>query len=310
MTSTLGCLAHLMVIAGLTYGLDRSMAADVQPVLRPWAALVTSALLVLGVSNFLHLLRGYGQGDASREAILARAATGEPPAEGGLMMVTGTARPESGVPLTAPLSGTPCAAYLYNIYRRNRLRKGRDLTPVWFGAATQPFVVDTDARAVRVLAMPQIEETHRNIGRTIDVLARARDFIARTTFDEVANIGIAGTVISMFGDMRDVPVRGLRRDWHREGATDDLATLRMNESLVPVGQTITVIGHWSPEHRAIVPEPGGAMGAGVTVAPGDGRRSGTGNALPSSALAVAIFGVLLTAAGAGLIWAIRAGYLR
>ncbi len=309
MTSTLGCLAHLVVIAGLTYGLDRSMAADVQPVLRPWAALVTSALLVLGVSNFLHLLRGYGQGDASREAILARAATGEPPPEGGLMMVTGTARPESGGPLSAPLSGTPCVAYLYNIYRRNRTRKGHDQTPVWFGAATQPFVVDTDARAVRVLAMPQIEETHRNIGRDGDVLARAQDFIARTTFDEVANIGIAGTVISMFGDMRDVPTHGHRRDWHREGATDALTTLRMNESLVPVGERITVIGHWSPEHRAIVPE-SGALSAGVIVSRGDGRRSGTGNALPSSALAVAIFGVLLTAAGAGLIWAIRAGYLR
>jgi hypothetical protein len=309
-TNALGCLAHLGVTAALAYGLDQWMAMDVPAALRPWVALAASALLVLGGANVVQLLRGCGQGDTSRAAILARATTGEPPASGGLMMVTGTARAEGGVPLSSPLSGTPCVAYLYNIYRKRRLKTGHDTTPVWFGAATQPFVVDTGTRAVRVLAMPQIEETRANIGHTADVRDRARDYLSHTAFDDVANVGIAGTVMAMFSDMRDVPVHGLRRDWHREGATDDLSSVHMNESLVPIGETITVIGHWSSERRAIVPEPGGALGASVTVARGDGRKSGTGHALPSSALAVACLGALLIAAGAGLIWAVRAGYLR
>jgi len=72
MMKALGCLAHLAVVAALTVAIDRATGAQVAPVLRPWAGLVASVLLVLGASNFLQLLRGYGQGDASRGTLLAR----------------------------------------------------------------------------------------------------------------------------------------------------------------------------------------------------------------------------------------------
>ena len=60
-----------------------------------------------------------------------------------------------------------------------------------------------------------------------------------------------------------------------------------------------------------MPEPGGLAGTPVTAAIGEAsalaRRATT---LPSSAIAVAIFGVLLLGAGGALVWAMHAGLVR
>ena len=119
MSTALGCLAHAALVGLLTMAIDGFTGQAVPPVLRPWAALVAAALLVLGASNLWHLLRGYGRGDASRDVLLARARTGEPPSGGGPMVVTGVARCD-GPPLRAPLTGTECIAYQYRMYRKLR----------------------------------------------------------------------------------------------------------------------------------------------------------------------------------------------
>ncbi|WP_396627541.1 hypothetical protein [Luteitalea sp.] len=308
----IGCLAHLAVVAGLTVGLERAFGSNVDELFRPWASLLASTLLVLGVSNFLQLARGYGQGDGSRASILARAATGEPPAEGGPMVVTGMARPDSGTPLTSPLTGTPCVAYEYRLYRRHKLSFGeqRGTTVMWLGLATQPFAVDAGGRSVRVLAQPDIVDVQRNMTRSPELRANASAWVGATAFLPFSVTTLPAIFSAMTSAHVEPQPRGVRFDWGREGTSADPARLRMDEGVVPVGQQISVVGHWSPELRAIVPGPGGLAATRVTVASGPpGNLSWSATALPSSVAAVAIFGVLLLGAGLALAWAMREGLL-
>lgn len=313
MRTALGCFAHLAAIAAATFWIDGTFGASVDPMLRPWTALVASTLLVLGVSNVVHLLRGYGQGDQSRQAILSRAATGEPPADGGPMVVTGVARPEQGTPLAAPLTGTACVAYEYRIFKRERIAAGRQrrMTVIWMGVAMQPFLVDTGGRSIRVLGCPDVADARRDLSKQSDAVTRARDLVRLHPFEEFSGTGIAAVFAALTALRTTAQPQGCRHDWHREGWTRDPGELHMDETVVPVGTTISVAGHWSPQHQAIVPEPGGLAGTPVTAAIGDAaaltRRSGT---LPSSAIAVAMFGLLLLAAGAALVGAMHAGLIR
>jgi hypothetical protein len=310
MMKALGCLAHLAVVAALTVVIDRATGAQVAPVLRPWVGLVASVLLVLGASNFLQLLRGYGQGDASRGTLLARATTGEPPAEGGPMLVTGTVRAE-GPAMRSPLSGTECVAYDYRLYKRTWLgsNRGHSTTVYWGGYAFQPFMVDTGARAVRVGAMPEfVDDPTRD--RTDEHIRRAREYVQATRFEEIAGVEVLSLFGTMLGDRVGEAQAGVRRDWHRADTNPDLGTLKFEEHVLPAGATVSVAGHWSPERRALIPEPGGLGGSPVTVATGGPKSLLRRNtALPSSAISVAIFGVLLLALGAVLVWAASQGYL-
>jgi hypothetical protein len=310
MMKALGCLAHLAVVAALTVVIDRATGAQVAPVLRPWAGLLASVLLVLGASNFLQLLRGYGQGDASRSALLARATTGEPPAEGGPMLVTGTVRAD-GPSMRAPLSGTECVAYQYRLYKRVWLgtNRGHSTTVYWGGYAFQPFMVDTGARAVRVGAMPDfVDEPSRD--KTDATIQRAREYVQATPFEEIAGVEILSLFGTMLGDRVGEFRAGVRRDWHRADTNPDPGTLKFEEHVLPTGATVSVAGYWLPERSALVPEPGGLGGSPVTVVTGGPRgllRRNT--ALPSSAISVAVFGVLLLVLGAALVWAASQGYL-
>lgn len=307
----LGCLGHLAAIAILSYAVERAFGGDIAEPLRPWASVLASTLIVLGASNFLQLLRGYGQGDGSRAAILSRAATGEPPADGGPMMVTGMARPEGGQPLVSPLTGTPCVAYEYRLYRRHKLSFGdrRGITVMWLGLATQPFVVDSGGRAVRVLALPDLVDVRRDMPRPPEVRATAQAWVGATRFLPFSVSTLPAIFSAMTAAHVEPQPRGLRLDWGREGATDP-TTLRMDEGVVPVGQQVSVVGHWSPERQALVPGPGGLAATRVTVAIGPpSELSWRATALPSSVAAVAIFGVLLLGAGGAIIWAMDAGLL-
>ena len=310
MTKALGCLAHLVLIVGLTIGIDQATGAHVAAALRPWVGLVAAILLVLGASNVFHLLRGYGQGDSSRGALLARATTGEPPAEGGPMLVTGTVRAE-GTALRAPLSGTECVAYQYRLYKRARVAVGdrRRTTVYWGGYACQPFTIDTDARAVRVVGMPDfVDEPNRD--RSSATIERTRTYLAATPFDEVAGAEVVSLFGTMVGDRVGDAQAGLRRDWHRANTSPDAATLRFEEHVLPVGATVSAAGHWLPDRRVLGPDPGGLGGSPLTVVTGGPapllRRN---TALPSSAIAVALFGLVLLVLGAAVVWAASQGHL-
>lgn len=311
MTTALGCAAHLAAVGLATFALDRASAGEVAPQLRPWAALIASSLLVLGISNVVQLLRGYGQGDASPRTLLARAATGQPPSDAGPMLAHGTAGTDLA-PLRAPLSGTECVAYEYRIFDRSWNHPGGHhiQTVYWWGGACLPFSVRTEGRAVRIGAMPELlmEPDTRRDEATI---AQARAFIAATTFDDVAGLDMARAATTLITDLLSAHATGLRRDWRRASLdSPDLSQLRYEERVVPVGATISVAGYWSPERHAIEPQPGGLGSSPVSLTLGAPRTLLRRNtAVPSSGLAVGVAGAVLLLLGGAVVWAMRTGWL-
>lgn len=308
MKNTLGCLAHLVSLAALTVAIDRVTGPHVDPSLRPWVGLVSALLLVLGLSNLLHLLGGYGRGDKSRAALLARSMTGEPPSDDGPMLVTGTVRAAS-VPLRSPLSDVECVAYQYRIYERVYVKSDEEhqTRVYWGGYASQPFIVDTTARAVRVDAVPRFADK-ATTRKGEDGAAAARAYLDATRFEDVGGSELLSLFTTMFHD-HAAGEGGIRRDWHREGSTPDPSALRFEEHVLPVGVTASAAGHWSRDRQVLGSEPG-LTGATLTVGrggPASILRATT--SLPHSATQVVVGGVIMAALGAALAWLASQGYL-
>jgi hypothetical protein len=140
--------------------------------------------------------------------------------------------------------------------------------------------------------------------RTDDNVRRAREYLQATRFEEIAGVEIVSLFGTMLGDRVGEALTGVRRDWHRADTNPDPGTLKFEEHVLPAGATVSVAGHWSPERRALIPEPGGLGSSPVTVVTGGPKALLRRNtALPSSAISVAVFGVLLLALGAALVWA-------
>ena len=107
-----GCLSHLVVLCTLTVVVDQLIHPHLPAELRFFVAAPAALLLTVGLSNIWSLIRGYGRGDRSRSAVLARARIGEVPRQDGPIVATGTVGAE-GQTLHAPISGIDCVAYQY-----------------------------------------------------------------------------------------------------------------------------------------------------------------------------------------------------
>ena len=309
MTTALGCLWYVALAAALAFAVDRLTAPQVASFWRPWLGIGAGALLAVGVSNLFQLVKGFGQGDASHDALLARARTGEPPAGGGPMLVTGQARPD-GPLLHAPLSGRPCVAYEYRLFEHSGSSRKRLKTIVsWWGYGCQPFVIDTGTRAVRIAAMPQLHATR--VPDDPGVPDRVRGHVAATSFEEVSGIlGMASTMPTMLRDAVHGHGGGVRRDWRRTDVdVADPGSLTAEEGILPAGTEVSVAGYWSTEQNAIVPEPGGLGGSPVTATTGRATHLLRGESIvPHSARSVLVAALLCLAIGGSIAWAASAGY--
>ena len=306
-----GCLASVAALAAVVVVVDRLTSAHLPPDLRWFAAGAAGLLLTLGLSSVWTLLRGYGQGDRSRAAVLERAKSGTPPSQDGPFVVTGVVRAE-GETLRAPVSGVDCVAYQYRLYTSQWLpgHKHREV-PIYWGYAARPFRIDSAAHSFRVIAVPQLRDTPTQ-HTSDEARARAKRYLAVTRFEPGrALAGIAASVADMVKAAINEPSGDVRRDWQAEGVTVDVDSLPIEETVVAVGSTVSIAGRWSSERRAIVPGElaEGELGVTVVSGPAEGLGQSGASELPSSVWSVALTAVLLLAAGAGIVWLSLTGQL-
>ena len=310
MTTALGCLAYLIALAVITTLVDQATAASLPEALRPWTALVAATLLTLGLSNVWSLLRGYGQGESSRRALLRRAHAGQPPSQDGPILATGVVRAE-GPALASRVTAEPCVAYQYRIYDRYLVTNAQWETRVhYWGYACRPFRLDTASQALRVLAMPRFVDRPTRYEDVPDATARTEAYIRATRFEtSAAPISVAGIFALADGLFTEQRLE-MRGDWQRIDARTELDGLRIEEQELPVGATASAWGLWASDRRGIVPGALGseAPGIAMVVGPPDGLLGRVAGP-PSSALAVAIAAVVLLALGGKLVWATRAGHV-
>lgn len=302
-----GCFAFLALWALLTAGHYRVMTPAVRVELRPWLALASALFVALGLLSFWYLARGSGQGDASRAAVLRRAAAGEVPPGGGPVVASGVVR-ALGAPLVAPLSGALCVGYQYRMYymARGYGRRRPVEVPVYWGHAARPFAIDSPATRFRVLAVPLLLDAPTPRDGAV-VVERARQLVAAARFEEVERgaLGAVGTALQLASTLFSDDDGEARRDFQAAGDARDPQTLRLEETLLPVGQVASVAGTWSPERNAIVAGGEGAVGPGVSVILGPLEKladQGGGLPLPTSFASYLITATVLTALGLGLVW--------
>jgi hypothetical protein len=225
----------------------------------------------VGMYSLAWVLIGPGRGPRSRKALLARARSDAPPEDGQLIVVTGVVRADR--PLVSPLGGVPCAAYDYQM--STGARETIVSHPlVYWGYAAQPLSIDTPARSYPVwgVPMPGPKATQLS-GET--VVNRARSYV-RSTGWETVEFTRLGMLDAGGQRLLDESTTGTRRDFAANlDEPPDVATLTLEETLLPVGATVSALGQWSASHGAIV-RPSDSPDLLVVVVPGgpealDGR---------------------------------------
>lgn len=297
-----GCLFNILLFVAIAAANHRLLTPAVEnPQVRLGFALASALFLSVGLGSFWSLARGYGSGGASRGAILRRAQSGERPPDGGAIIATGSVRALS-TPLTAPLSGAPCVAYMYRMYSLTR-QAGGDASevPVYWGYASRPFALDGPTGRTRVLAVPQLVSKPQ-VQDSRAAQARALALVKAASFEEVQwnVLGALGTAFAMVREIFTDEDGESRRDWHRAGDESDPSGLLLEETALPLDEEVSVHGIWSAEREAIVAQGDASVAAGVSAALGP--PANLGSVLPSSTGAYLATAIITTLLGAGIVW--------
>ena len=289
------CAIFLVTAPLLIYALDRYLATKAVDD-RLWYAAASGVLLAIGLSGLWPLVTGVAE---TRGDLIRRSQSGQPLDDGEWILVNGLLR-TTGPLLTGPISGTPCVAFFYRMYRRiTQPRSFTEELPSYWGYASMPFTVDTPSRSIAVRAAPQlIVPRSPHLGD--EATARAIESI-RVTSAEVRNPRpvFAGDPVRqwMIGLSADDEGR-VRHDW-KSGEENDPSTLLLEESLLLPGQEVSVYGPWSARRNAIGDATGGRP---VLVTMGPPSSFGLLIGVPSSRKAYWIGALVPLALGAAVIW--------
>lgn len=222
---------------------------------------------------------------------------GAPLRDGKRVAVIGTIHAATSS-LHAPFSRTQCVAYHYKVVSM----KGEHPHTDYEGFALVPSYVSTESGQVKIQAYPDLE-VPEDPARGPDAKAAAREFLDSTTFFPIRKEGVKKAIGEMKKLMADDD-GSMRYDHRMDPVTDSLDDCRLTEKLIRGGDSVCVLGRYSEEKRALVPDPDAIMHA-ATIKKGEpvSFRRAAFRKVFSTAIAAVIFAALVT--GAGLIFFIN-----
>jgi len=179
----------------------------------------------------------------SGDAGLLQRADG-PREDGERIAVTGPIQP-IGEPLRAPLSGSPCVAYEYEMFHYGRTDGRTEKVKDRTGLALTPSVIRTTHGDVKLLGFPMLE----NFRATSNPHWRenAAVYLENTNFEEVQ----LTKVFSMVRELLTDDDGALRKDWKLSAAAD-VSGLELEEKILPAGEMVTVVGQYSAAKNGVV----------------------------------------------------------
>jgi len=299
-TMAMGCLGIVAVCGGIGYGALQYLPLPPggDPTVTRIFAVLVGAFGGLGLSSVWSLVFGHGRGGGTRGPLHARARTDAPPEDGQPIIATGVVR--SDRPLTSPLGGVACAAYDYRIFRRTGTGSKTNEVPVYWGYAAQPFSIDSRSRSYPVLGTGLHAEKATPLGGDAAV-ARARQYI-RSTGWETVEYRMLGALDTVRQRIEDDSVTGTRKDFAADAGAPDVALLLLEETVLPIGETVSAYGSWSAARGAIVAPPSPLPGSHVVVARGGPEALDGQGGVPQSTTSYIIGAIVLLALAAGVFW--------
>ena len=292
-----GCAVFLLTCPVFIVAVYRYLPPDLAEA-HIWFSVASGVLLASGLSSLWLLLTGSVE---TRGDLLQRSESAQPPADGEAVLVTGRVRAAPPL-LTAPLSGTPCVAYFYRMYRLGMRTEGAhsEELPVYWGYASRPLVVDTRIRAVAVAA-PQLS-LPRTPHRGDEAVTRAREYV-RTVAAEVRKpqrFFAGDPVMQWMSDISPDEDGSARRDF-KSAEEEDPATLLLEELVLIPDAEVSVHGRWSARRNAIAAGEG-AGDVPATLVLGPPTALGVAAGVPPSLVSSWIGALITIALGVGLIW--------
>lgn len=219
---------------------------------------------------------GLVTGGSDREA-LKRAVAGEAPKDGRLEAASGSVR-ALGAALESPFTGRACVAYEYNV---KDPRAGRsDFT----GVALVPCAIDTPRGPVRILGWSLLDQFPKALKEEID-RERGLAYLRRATFEPLGLTNALSFLSNLIADQDG----NIRKDLRIADTEPALEGRRIEERVVPVGSTVTVLGVWSEAQRGFAPASSAALNRLYPVSPASVLTDVRGSALKSFGIALFFF---------------------
>lgn len=215
--------------------------------------------------------------------------------DGERVAIAGTLEPES-TPLHAPLSGAECLVYDWSISHMRTVRDSSSERTERIdrsGLALAPSVIRSEGRSIRLLACPGIEGFPETPKERMTA-ERARSYIRSTNFEEPS-------IVRELAEVREITADetgAIRKDW-KLSKDDDLEDAIFRERYLPPGAAVCVVGRYSAEKSAIVPQ---ANTGGVRAI--RGTREEALSFVGASRLGDLIGGFLLILVPAAIVWGV------
>lgn len=215
--------------------------------------------------------------------------SGVAPRDGANAVLVGTIE-ASGLPLRAPLDGSTCVAYAYEIKDDRGTGKQRTISNIARGVALAPAAIVTRTGSYRLLAVPALEASEPSLTRS-QMIANFERYARETTFIDKKDA--ADELLAQWADA-DGDYRSDVAYARLEGIETDKWVLQQQH--LPPGSQVCVFGRYSAERRGIVPSAAG------TVRVIRGNPEQVAASLRSKIVTRGLLGVVLGAASAGLLW--------
>ena len=222
-------------------------------------------------------------------ARLAAGAQGERPTDGRQAVLVGRLE-AMGARLVAPLHNAECVAYKYQILRDTGVGRRRRVVECYRGVGLSPAVLVTRSGSYRLLAVPEFEGEFPHVDRAT-AIANATSYISRTAFSPAPG----GQELEARWSDADGEYRS-DVTWVANEPVD-LDQCLFEESHVPPGAEVTLIGLYSQDRGGIVAHPN--WGKPTRLLLGDATRADA--ALQSRIRLMIIVALVCTAAAAGLV---------
>ena len=209
-----------------------------------------------------------------------RALRGEPPQDGRLEAATGAVR-ALGAVLEAPFTGQECVAYEYNVKNRGEGRS--DFT----GVALVPCAIDTARGPVKILGWSLLDQFPKALKENID-RDRGLAYLRSAKFELLGLSNAFSFLKDLIADQDGT----IRKDMRIADGEPILEKRRIEERVVPVGSTVTILGTWSEARRGFAPESSVAMNRLYPFGPDALLRDLRGKPLKAFGIAAFFFIVL------------------
>jgi hypothetical protein len=161
--------------------------------------------------------------------------------DGRLEAASGPIRPLEA-PLAGPFTGRACVAYEYDV------KPPGGAQSEFAGVALAPCAIDTPRGSVRVLGWTVLDQFPRETGSAIDH-ARGAAYLETAPFERLGLTSLVSVMSELLADDDGT----IRKDFRIGADTVILTGRAIEERIVPVGASVTLIGRWSEAKGGFAP---------------------------------------------------------